>query len=58
MWDAREESVTEVLFKIQSPPLPTSTNPFWLYEQNDYFPVYFIADDVFPLRQHCMKSDP
>lgn len=49
--------MTEVLFKIQ-PPLSTSTNPFGLYEQNDCFPVYFIADDVFSLRQHCMKSDP
>ena len=33
----------------------TSTDPNWLHEQNDPLPYAFVADDAFPLGNHCMK---
>ena len=30
-------------------PLPTSTDPTWLHEQNDPIPYVFVADDAFHL---------
>ena len=39
-------------------PLPTSTDPTWLHEQNDPLHYVFVADDAFPLGNHCMKPYP
>ena len=35
--------------------LSTSTDPNWLYEQNDPLLYAFVADDAFPLGKHCME---
>ena len=39
-------------------PLPTSTDPTWLHEQNDPLPYVFVADDAFSLGKHFMKPYP
>ena len=39
-------------------PLPTSTYPTWLHEQNDPFSYVFVADDALLLGKHCMKPYP
>ena len=36
-------------------PLPTSTDPNAAYDKNDPLPYVFVADDAFPLGEHCMK---
>ena len=39
-------------------PLPTSTDPTLLHEQNDLLPYVFVANDAFPLGKNCMKPYP
>ena len=39
-------------------PVPTSTDPTWLPEQNVPLPYVFVVDDAIPLEKHCMKSYP
>ena len=41
--------------KLEDPaPLPTSIDPTWLNEQNDWLPTGF-ANDAFFIERHCMK---
>ena len=39
-------------------PIPTSTDPTWLHEQNDTLPYEFVANDAFPLGKHSKKPYP
>ena len=37
-------------------PLPLSSDPPWIFDQSSVpIPHYIVADDAFPLGQHCMK---
>ena len=39
--------------------LPTSNNPEWLpFQTNEEVPFVFVADNAFPLTEHCMKPYP
>ena len=69
MWVAREESffwnpaVNKALerdeLNLPDPvPLPTSTDPTWLSEQNVPLPYVFVFDCAIRLGKHCMKSYP
>ena len=38
--------------------LPSSTDPTWLYEQNDPLPYVFVNNEAFPSGKHCIKPYP
>ena len=39
-------------------PIPTSTDPTWLHEQNDTLSYVFVANAAFPLGKHSKKPYP
>ena len=39
-------------------PLPASSDPLWMHDENNPVPYVFVADDAFPLGQNCMKPYP
>ena len=42
--------------KLEDPaPLPTSIDPTWLNEHNDWIPYVLVANDAFFIERHCMK---
>ena len=73
MWIAREESLAEIFFwnptinkalervelNLPDPaPLPPSTGPTWLPEQNVPLPYVYVFNYAIPLEKHRLKSYP